>query len=150
MRFLHEIVFASNELTKDIHRELFRFPEECYILINHNLIKSISSYCDKVERIHLAVNWQDMIRLGTGCEKPDKGSIFLLMKKVGLTDRELQHFNDPMTELLSYLYFGKRFDVLRRLCTVTKKGLEKNLKGLARFSCHLVYEDVSAIIASNL
>lgn len=147
-----EIVIASNESTRRIHRDLFRFPDESYILIDSDPFAGLFDMegSQSELRIHLALNWPDMIRLATGRERPGKGDIILLMKKVGLSVKELQPFNDPMNELMAFLYYGKRFDILRRLCAETKKTVERNIKASARINCHLIYEEVSAIIASSL
>lgn len=153
---LQEIVIASNELTKNIHRELFHFDEKCYILINStsliNCEPSTISHqiCKDAERIHLALNWTDMMRFGTWCEKPATGDILILLKKIGLSDKELQPFKDSIDDILAYLYYGKRFDILRRLCSAIKRNLENNIKGAARVNCHLIYEETCSIIASSL
>lgn len=150
MSILREMVIASNELTKNIHRDLFRFPDEYYILIDSDILGLISSHVDRVERIHLALNWPDMMRLAAWCERPDKGDILLLMKKVGLSAGELKPINDPFNEMLPYLYYGKRFDILRRLCSETKKNIERHIKGQKMVNCHLIYEEAAAIVASSL
>lgn len=151
---LQEIVIASNELTKNIHRELFHFADESYILID-SVIRFepsaiIKQLCKDAERIHLALNWTDMMRFGTWCEKPATGDILILLKKVGLSDKELQPFKDSIDDILAYLYYGKRFDILRRLCSAIKRNLENNIKGAARVNCHLIYEETCSIIASSL
>lgn len=153
---VQEIVIASNERTKNIHKELFHFPEECYILINGNPVinyepSTISRQLyENAERVHLALNWADMMRFGTWREKPATGDILILLKKVGLSEKELQPFKDSIYDILAYLYYGKRFDVLRRLCSVIKKNLERDMKALARINCHLIYEETGSIIASSL
>lgn len=149
-----EIVIASNESTMCIHRDLFRLPEESYVLIDGCPIGSLLSKEGLAKaqdlKIHLALNWADLMRLATGKESPGKGDIIMLMKKVGLTAIELQPINDPMNEMMAFLYYGKRFDILRRLCSETKRNVERNFKGLVRINCHLIYEEASAIIASSL
>lgn len=147
---LQEIVIASNELTKKVHRELFRLGDEYYILIDsyQGLIQRASRW-ENLERIHLALNWHDMMRFGTGRERPSKGDILVFLKKAGLSDREISPFRDPANEILAYLYYGKRFDILRRVCAETKRNSEKNLRGI-RVNCHLIYEEISSIIASSL
>lgn len=153
---VQEIVITSNERTKNIHKELFHFPDECYILINstsfiHCEPSTISKQlCKAVERVHLALNWTDMVRFGTWCEKPATGDILILLKTVGLSDKELRPFKDSIDDILAYLYYGKRFDILRRLCSVIKKNLERDMKGSARVNCHLIYEETGSIIASSL
>ncbi|MFN3479091.1 MAG: hypothetical protein ACK415_01790 [Thermodesulfovibrionales bacterium] len=151
---LQEIVIASNERTKYIHKELFRFADESYILID-SLIRFDPSairlqLCENAERVHLALNWTDMIRFGTGREKPATGDILILLKKVGLSEKEIQPFRDSIYDILAYLYYGKRFDILRRLCSVIKQNLERDIKGSARVNCHLIYEETGSIIASSL
>lgn len=168
MTAVQEIVIASNERTKNIHKELFHFPEECYILINGNSVINCEStaigrqLCENAERVHLALNWADMMRFGTGskknhrffgvlpwCEKPATGDILILLKKVGLSEKELQPFKDSIYDILAYLYYGKRFDILRRLCSVIKRNLERDI-GSLKVNCHLIYEETGSIIASSL
>ncbi len=146
-----DIVIASNEITKNIHRELFHLSEECYILMHDRLIgMALYSFCKNTERLHLALNWADMLRFGTAHETPSKGDIILLLKKIGVSTEELHPFVDSLNDILAYLYYGKRFDVLRRLCSETKRNLERNIKGPARVNCHLIYEETRSIIASSL
>jgi hypothetical protein len=147
-----EIVIASNELTMDVHKSLFHLPDEWYILMNGITFESLSSITKELKRLHLSLNWLDMIRFGTWQEAPDWRDTFLLLKKVGITIDELKPFRDsPVTDILPYLYYGKRFDILRRICAVTKKNIEQKIMGkIAKVNCHLVYEETSSIIASSL
>lgn len=151
---VQEIVIASNERTKNIHKELFRFADESYILIDSAIRFETSDIsrqlCENVEKVHLALNWADMLRFGTGREKPATGDILILLKQVGLSEKELQPFKDSIYDILAYLYYGKRFDILRRLCSVIKRNLERDMKGSARVNCHLIYEETCSIIASSL
>lgn len=149
-----EIVIASNEFIKRVHQDLFHISEECYIIIDPSILwesSVISRYINgDIERVHFVLNWTDIMKVCTWCERPVKGDILLLLKRVGLSDKELQPFRDSLDDILTYLYYGNRFDILRRLCTEAKRKIEKNLKGSAIYYCHLVYEETSSIIASSL
>lgn len=151
---LQEIVIASNEPAKDIHKGLFHLDEKCYILLSNNSTilcepSTIYSLNKNLERIHLALNWTDIVRFCTWSDSPTEGEILLLLKKIGLTDEELRPFKGSIKDILPYLYFGKRFDILRRLCSEAKKKLEKDLRTV-RVNCHLIYEETGSIIASSL
>jgi N-acetyl-anhydromuramyl-L-alanine amidase AmpD len=75
-----------------------------------------------------------------------------LIKKAGIGDAEIAPFKkSEVGDIFPWLYYGKRFDVLRRVCNTAKTRIESKLerKKLLVY-CHLVMDDAGTIVASNL
>nr|MDA8078658.1 hypothetical protein [Nitrospiraceae bacterium] len=78
--------------------------------------------------------------------------VFSLMKRASVADAELAPFRDAdINDIFPSLYYGRRFDILRKVCHAAKAKAEAkiNRKNLLVY-CHLASEDVARIVASNL
>ena len=93
-----------------------------------------------------------MVMLALGKTKPHMGDMFLLLRRAGIKAEELVPFRESeLGDIFPWLYYGRRFDVLRRICQAAKVNAERYLRNNnARVHCHLVVEDIPAIIASSL
>ncbi len=147
-----EVVLTSNEVSRDAHRALYHFAEGLYLVIREELLESIIRATDQMNRVHIAVPWTDIIRIATWKTEPNKGDIFLLLKNSGVGGDELRPFRDSEAgDIFPWLYYGKRLEVLRKICRIARTNIEKHIKNKeARVYCHLVLEDVKSIVASSL
>jgi len=147
-----EWVFASSPASKDAHRNLYHFSESSYIVTGKDLMESITGFERDFCRLHIASPWINMVMLAIGKAKPLKGDILLLLRRAGITAEELAPFREAEPDdIFPWLFYGRRFDVLRRICQAAKANAEKSLKDKdARVHCHLVVEDTTEIIASSL
>lgn len=84
--------------------------------------------------------------------KPAVGDIFTLLRNEGISSEELQQFKaSDINDLFPWLYYGKRFDILRRLCHIAKRKVEGNFKKYSiAVECHIIAEDIKKIVASSL
>lgn len=147
-----ERVFASSPASKDAHKNLYHFSENSYIITGENLMESIIEFGEDLSRLHIASTWVIMLRLAMWKARPHMGDMFLLLKNAGVKAEELAPFRESEPgDIFPWLYYGRRFDVLRRICQAAKANAEKYLKDTnARVHCHLVVEDTPEIIASSL
>ena len=147
-----EWVFASSPASKDAHRNLYHFSESSYIIAGEDLIESIMELRGDFRRLHIASPWIIMARLAIGKAKPLMGDMFLLLRSAGVDAEELVPFREAeLGDIFPWLYYGRRFDVLRRICQAAKSNAERYLKDKdIRVHCHLVVEDTREIIASSL
>ncbi len=78
--------------------------------------------------------------------------VFIVLKNAGVTDSELKPFaSSPVADMLPYLYYGKRIDVIKKICRLAGRQIESRIKkGGLRADCHLILEDAPRIIASSL
>jgi hypothetical protein len=103
-------------------------------------------------RLHVAVDWDTLLHLSAGKDTLRWPDLYLVLKDAGVKPEEMQPFRDaPPADLFPWLYYGKRFDVLRKLCLQAKRKLDTRLAAHdVRTVCHLVGDDGSRIVASSL
>jgi hypothetical protein len=147
-----EIVFASDEGSKNAHRELYHLGEQAYVIPADNFIEAIAQFEGDVHRLHISSNWHDIIRLAVWRADPKAGDVFLLLRNIGIAAEELHPFRESdIADIFPWLYYGKRLDVLRKICFAARANVEKRLKNKeARVHCHLTSEDTNRIVASSL
>jgi len=147
-----DIVFASNEASRNAHRELYHFREQSYIIVTDNLIETITAFKGDLNKLHISSNWADIIKLAVWKSEPGVGDVFFLLRNMGITSEELLPFRDAeIADLFPWLYYGKRFDVLRKICFAARTNVEKHIRNKeARIHCHLTSEDTNRIVASSL
>jgi hypothetical protein len=147
-----EWVFASSPASKDAHRNLYHFSESSYIIPGKDLIESIITFKEDFSRLHIVSPWMNMVMLALGQAKPQRGDMFLLLRRAGIKAEELVPFRESeLGDIFPWLYYGRRFDVLRRICQAAKVNAERYLRNNnVRVHCHLVVEDIPEIIASSL
>ncbi|HEB74838.1 MAG TPA: hypothetical protein ENJ04_00610 [Nitrospirae bacterium] len=151
----HEVVISENAAAKEAHKALFRFDDDAYRVSPESLFDSLRrSVADGALRIHVSGGWEWMLRLALWKDgRPSRGEVFFLLKGLGLGDDDLRPFSSSdCNDIFHCLYYGQRFDVLRRLCGKASEVSQARAAADAgvRISCHLVAEDAGLIVASSL
>lgn len=149
-----EVVLSHDELSARAHKELYDFEDSCYITTGNDLLASIRSCAEKgADRIHIATDWENLLRIALWSPaKPPLFDVISLLKKSGAAEAELQPFmRSEISNLLPWLYYGRKFDILRRICIAARTKAEAtiNRRGLHIY-CHLVSDESGRIIASSL
>lgn len=149
-----EIVLYRGEAAKRYHRHLFSLDDACYRSAGDDMVRTILSVdLNGISRLHIAAGWETVvgIALWTSGRLPVH-EVLSLLRKAGVTDEELQPFRQAdVRDLFPWLYYGNRFDVLRKVCNIAKSKIEAKLgrKGILVY-CHLVADEAEKIVASNL
>ncbi len=159
----HEVVVCDTEFSRQAHKELFRFSDEVYITADDSAkvfaaLESIVNSCNSESsvspsKIHVVIVWENLIKISLWkSAKPTVGDAFTILKNTGISSQELQPFKTAdINDLFPWLYYGKRFDILRKICHATKKQVESRLKNhTIRVDSHLIAEDTKRIVASSL
>ena len=159
----HELVICDSECSRTAHKELFHFSDEAYILTGEqdNVFDTILGIMNTFNaapatgpsRIHIVLGWENILRVSSWkLTRPDVGDTFILLKNSGVGAQELQPFKtSDINDLFPWLYYGKRFDVLRKICHAAKKRIEGHLKNhTIRVDGHLIADDTKKIVASTL
>jgi hypothetical protein len=149
---LTEVVLASDEPSKIAHKELYHFHDDSYRIVWDDLLETIAAFEGKISRVHISSNWTDIVRLATWRSKPSTGDVFFLLRNMGIRPEELLPFRDSdISDLFPWLYYGKRVDILRKICLAAKTNAERHMKNRdTRVHCHLSSGDTSRIVASSL
>lgn len=149
---MSEIVFVSDEASRIAHQELYHFEEKVYIVVAANLLETLAAFRGDLKRLHISTTWIDIARLATWKSEPKAGDILFLLRNLGLRSEELLPFKGAdVADLFPYLYYGKRFDVLRKICYAAKANVEKHIGNKeVRIHCHLASEETKRIVASSL
>lgn len=150
----HEIVIVEDEIAQEAHRSLFHFSDENYVPgKNGDIFQTLKQVIEKgALKIHLVGSWAWILRFATGKNNVNRGEVFFVLKSCGLTEDELRPFRDAQIEdIFHFLYYGKRFEILRKLCHKTKSRTEKSIdhEGV-RIYCHIVSAISRQIVASSL
>ncbi|MBI3592515.1 MAG: hypothetical protein HY099_03405 [Nitrospirae bacterium] len=159
----HEMVICDSELSQQAHQQLFRFSDEVYVVANtkadvFDAISSAVSSCNStpeaiLSKIHIALCWENLLKVSLWkAARPAIGDVFTLLRKAGIGSEELQPYKTAdINDMFPWLYYGKRFEILRRVCHSAKKQMEGRLKNHSiRVDCHLIAEDTERIVASSL
>jgi len=143
------VVIAENEYAKKAHQELFHWADEYYRLEPHPF-KFIESIDGKFEKLHIVGSWQYILKLALFSEELNPSATMFLFKKLGMPEEELKPFSSaPVDDIFYTIYYGKRFEILRKLCHHIRQLLQQQYKGLI-VDCHLVIPDRAQIVASSL
>ncbi len=144
------LVIADSEQSKRAHQELFHWSDEIYRVSEKPPLEIINNIDKGIERVHIVGTWQYILRTATGSEEISPGALSLLMKRIGLSDEEVQPFlNSPLDDLFYTLYYGRRFEVLRRLCHHIKRTIQEQFSHIM-VDCHMVVPERPQIVASSL
>jgi hypothetical protein len=159
----HELVICDSECSRIAHKGLFHFNDEVYILAveQNNVFDTILGMMNAFNaapatgpsRIHIVLGWENILRVSSWkLTRPDVGDTFILLKNSGVSTQELQPFKtSDINDLFPWLYYGKRFDVLRKICHAAKKQIEGHLKNhTIRVDGHLIADNTNNIVASTL
>lgn len=154
MNDIREVVISPNELSARAHKELYAFQDARYIMSGADLLASILSTAEQgADRLHISVDWENLLKIALwSSARPLLFDVIHLLKKSGAGETELQPFmKAEISDLLPWLYYGRKFDILRRICQAakTKAEAKANRKGLHIY-CHLVSDESRSIIASSL
>jgi hypothetical protein len=72
-----------------------------------------------------------------------------LLRKAGAEDDALRPFKESgVDHLFPWLYYNRRFDILKRVCTAAKAMAESRIG--RKVHCHLVSDEEAKIVASSL
>ncbi|MEK7712460.1 MAG: hypothetical protein AAB301_00390 [Nitrospirota bacterium] len=156
-----EIVICDSETASQAHGELFRSGDILYIISDKAaslldyLSHIIDTYClsSPLRKIHLVMGWPNILQISLWkTAKPAVGDIFTLLRNEGISSEELKPFKaSDINDIFPWLYYGKRFDILRRLCHIAKRKVEDNFKKYSiAVECHIIAEDTKKIVASTL
>jgi len=158
-----ELVICDSECSRIAHKELFHFSDEVYILAGEQdnvfdtilgIMNTFNASPDRgPSRIHMVLGWENILRVSSWkLTRPDAGDAFILLKNSGVSAQELQPFKtSDITDIFPWLYYGKRFDVLRKICNAAKKQMEGRLKNHnIRVDGHLIADYTKKIVASTL
>lgn len=149
-----EIVLCRDRASLDAHRELYSFDISRYAISGDNILSSLlEAAAAGVGRLHVAAGWEDLLRIALwSLSAPGMFDVMALLKRCGVTDSELTPFrNSDIRDLFPWLYYGKKFDILRRVCNAARTRTEEKAgrKNL-RVICHMTAEETGRIVASSL
>ncbi len=147
---MQEIALCQNEVTRIAHKELFKLPDNSYI-VSSDIIKEILNIpASDTTKIHLCLNWSGLFNVILWSENPSSSLIKSILIRAGLEEKELKDVadRDPLT-FFHWLYYSKRFKILRKLCVMAKNMVQDKVRS-AFFECHLVAEEIPRIVASTL
>ena len=149
-----EAVLVQHEAAKSAHQGLFCFDDSRYVMSGGNIIQSILALAGEgIDKVHIAVDWEHllMVALWTSA-RPPVFDVISLLKKAGVGEAELLPFKTAdINDLFPWLYYGRKFDVLRKVCSVAKAKTEAKITGkYVPVICHLLSDDTERIVASSL
>jgi|MudIll2142460700_1097286.scaffolds.fasta_scaffold119472_3 hypothetical protein len=149
-----ELVLVQHELSKKIHQELFSFDESRYIMAGNDILESILALAGQgVDKMHIAADWKHLLMIALWMpSQPSVFDVMNLLKKYGASDDELAPFRtSDADDFFPWLYYGRKFDMLRKICNAAKAKAESRVsRKHMHIICHLVSEDTSRIVASSL
>jgi hypothetical protein len=149
-----EIVIYEGEAAKESHKELFSLDDSYYLMAGDNMLKSLSSaVTDDLAKLHISAGWESVLKIALWTSgRPFLHDVLGLLKKAGISEAELSPFkNADINDLFPWLYYGKRFEILRKICNKAKARAEAGLeKKKLLVYCHLVSEETGRVVASSL
>lgn len=157
-----EIVVCDSSASMTSHRDLYRLAEGAYITLPEqpepfSALKGLIVGCADDPKcaefhMHVTLRWITLLHVVAWKETLSWTDIYLLLKDAGVAPDEMQPFRDSNPEdLFPWLYYGKRMDVLRRLCLRAKRRFDEFLSlHDVRVLCHLIADDPQRIVASSL
>ena len=151
---LQEIVLFRGEAARISHKTLFSLADASYVSIGEDLQGSILSAARSgVTKLHIAGDWETILETAVWISgRPETHDVLALIKKSGITDEEIAPFkNADINDIFPWLYYSKRFDILRKICNAAKARAESKTdrKNLMVY-CHLVSGETGKIAASSL
>lgn len=167
---LTEVVICDSEAAMAAHKDLFRFSQNAYVSAYETNDNSVGNFCDAFptvtrlidtcnlaplcpSRIHLVARWENILKVAAWkAELTSVRDAFIFLKNAGIAESDLTPFaGSPVADLFPYLYYGKRFNVIKKICMMARKQIESHLKkGGVRADCHMIAEDAPRIFASSL
>ncbi|MBA4372084.1 MAG: hypothetical protein C0402_04410 [Thermodesulfovibrio sp.] len=149
-----EIVICDGEAAAKAHRQLFTINEACYRMAGDDILgAAASSVTEDLTKLHIAAGWETMLKVALWTSRrPLLVDVLGLLKKNGIGETELLPFrNADINDIFPWLYYGKRFETLRKIANRARARAESVLeKKKLLVYCHLVAEDTGQIVASSL
>lgn len=148
-----ELVLSQNETAKKVHKTLFSFKDSSYLIFNGSIIDSIlSSSGTNIKKLHIILDWENILKVALWTnEKPLIHDVLSFVKKSGSEEDELMIFKkSDFHDIFPWLYYGKRFDVLRKICNAAKARTETKIARQITVYCHLFSKETESIVASSL
>jgi len=149
-----ELVLVQHVASKKVHQELFSFDDSRYIVAGNDILASIRSLAEQgVDKMHIAADWEHLLMIALWIPShPPVFDVLNLLKKHGASDDELAPFGtSDINDLFPWLYYGSKFDMLRKICNAAKAKAESRIgRKHMHIICHLVSEETSRIAASSL
>ena len=148
-----EVALVQNEAARRAHQELFSFDDRRYVMSSGNILESISALSlQGVDKMHIAADWEHVLRIALWKPSVPVYEVLTLLKKLGVSESELAPFRtSDINDLFPWLYYGKKFDILRKLCNAAKAKAETGAgRTHPHIICHLMAEDALRIVASSL
>jgi len=151
---LTELVLYQGGAALISHKELFSLRDECYIEFSGDINDLVPySAGEELTRLHTVTEWETLLRIALwNAEGPLIRDALGLLKKSGIKDAELSPFmHADVNDLFPWLYYGKRFEILRKICNAAKTRMELKFdrKKLLVYS-HLISGESGRIAASSL
>ncbi len=151
---MKEVVLYQGEASKRSHQNLFSLDDACYCPAGESMVAAIlSADLENCSKLHISAGWEAMLEVALWTSgRPLVHDVLALLKRAGVGDDEIGPFKkSEVADLLPWLYYSKRFDVLRRVCNTAKTRIDSKLerKKLLVY-CHLSMDDAGRIVASNL
>lgn len=149
-----EIVLFQDENAGRSHKALFSLDDACYLQCRKSMIDAVSEVSRSgLSKLHVAAGWENMLKLAVWtCDRPLVHDVITLIKKCGAKEVEVGPFRkSDINDIFPWLYYGNRFDILRKVCNAAKAKIELKIDSRkALVYCHLVADDTEKIVASSL
>lgn len=149
-----EIVLYKGETARRSHQALFALKDDCYREAGDDIVASITeSAVEGISKIHLSADWEALLRVALWSKiRPSASDVISILVKSGASATELAPFaGSDFNDILPSLYYGKRFELLKKICRAAKARAESKIAPRKLFvHCHLISEETGAIIASSL
>jgi len=149
---LFEFVICDSNESLSAHQDLFHFDPDAYLLCDTIPFKCLDIIDNTYHKIHIAASWENMLCIALWRTPVVIDDVIYILRDLGMTETDLQPFQDSgIEDIFPVLYYGKNFDILRKVCNLARKTAEYRLKDRnVRVDCHLVSSDPNKIIASSL
>ena len=149
-----EIVIFQDEISKASHKALFSLDDVCYTQSSRNILDTILEVSQAgLTKLHISAGWENILKIAVWtCDRPLIHEVLALMKKTGLKEEELSPFkHSDISDIFPWLYYGNRFDILRKICNAAKSRIESRIDSRkVMVYCHLAAEGTNKIVASSL
>lgn len=149
-----EIVIFQDETAKRSHQELFSLHDTRYLKSGESMVHSIEdAMAGGFDRLHVSAGWEEMLKIAFWTSRrPSLGEVMSLLRKSGAGDDDLQPFRESdINDFFPWLYYGRRFDILKRVCGMAKARIEARMENrMALVYCHLSANETRRIVASSL
>lgn len=149
-----EIVIFQDEISRESHKTLFSLDDACYRQSSENIVETVLTVARSgLSRLHVSAGWENILKIAVWtCDRPMIHEVMALLRKTGLKEEDLTPFKHAhINDIFPWLYYGNRFDILRRICGTAKTRIESKIDSrTVLVYCHLVSEETAKIVASNI